>query len=40
MEKDRTWEIVKLARDPNWLTGSDFVQNVFHGFFELHGDLP
>ena len=36
-ERDR-WEIVKLARDPNRLRGSDFIKNVFSGFIELHGD--
>ena len=38
MEQRDRWEIVKLARDPNRLRGSDFINNVFHGFIELHGD--
>lgn len=38
MEIQDNWEVVKLARDPNRLRGSDFARNVFHDFFELHGD--
>ena len=32
------WEIVKTARDPERLRGSDYIRNVFENFFELHGD--
>lgn len=35
--RDR-WEIVKLARNPERLRGSDFINHVFQGFIELHGD--
>ncbi len=38
MEQRDRWEIVKLARDPDRLRGSDFISHVFHGFIELHGD--
>ncbi len=36
-QRDR-WEIVKLARNPERLRGSDFINHVFNGFIELHGD--
>ena len=36
-QRDR-WEIVKLARNPERLRGSDFINHVFDGFIELHGD--
>ena len=36
-QRDR-WEIVKLARNPERLRGSDFINHVFNSFIELHGD--
>lgn len=38
MKETDAWDIVKIARDPNRLTGRDFIENVFEDFFELHGD--
>ena len=38
MEQRDRWEIVKLARNPERLRGSDFINHVFSGFIELHGD--
>lgn len=38
MEKQSTWDIVEIARNPKRLTCMDYIENVFHGFFELHGD--
>lgn len=38
MEKQSTWQTVEVARSPQRLTCMDYIENVFHGFFELHGD--
>lgn len=38
MDKQSTWSVVELARDPRRLTCMDYIENVFHHFFELHGD--
>ena len=38
METRDKWEIVKIARAQERLRGSDFIEHVFDGFFELHGD--
>ena len=32
------YERVRIARGAKRPTGMDYLQNVFHGFFELHGD--
>ena len=32
------YERVRIARGAKRPTGMDYIQNVFHGFFELHGD--
>ena len=32
------YERVRIARGAKRPTGIDYLQNVFHGFFELHGD--
>ena len=32
------WERVKAARDSRRPTGLDYIQNLFTGFFQLHGD--
>lgn len=32
------YEIVRRARAPERLTASDYIENIFTGFFELHGD--
>ena len=32
------YERVRIARGARRPTGMDYLQNVFHGFFELHGD--
>ena len=33
-----SYERVRLARDGKRPTGLDYIQNIFEGFFELHGD--
>ena len=32
------WEKVKLARMPIRPTGIDYIERIFEGFIELHGD--
>ena len=32
------YDRVKLARDNSRPTGLDYIQNIFEGFIELHGD--
>lgn len=34
----RAYEMVRMARAPERLTASDYIGNIFSGFFELHGD--
>lgn len=36
--KTSAWDIVKLARDPNRITGKKLIELVFPDFIELHGD--
>lgn len=38
MAEREAWDIVSLARNANRLTARDYIDNVFTGFFELHGD--
>lgn len=38
MDKLSAWDVVEIARNPRRLTCMDYIENVFHGFFELHGD--
>lgn len=35
---ETAYKRVKLARDKNRPTGLDYIQNLFHGFIEFHGD--
>lgn len=36
--KNKAWDIVKLARDPNRITSKKLIELVFPDFIELHGD--
>ena len=38
MQDTIPYSIVKVARDTRRPTGLDYIQNLFHGFVELHGD--